>query len=442
MIAPTAPRRPPPQLQPPAIETAAIEPPPAAFLSVMNSPSTLVVAAARVAFALVLSLAASASPAGPATQVSPKVSPGSSPEVTADAFARAADYSAEHAGRALLVMRDGKVLHERYDNGWTAQRPHPLASGTKSFSGILAAAAIQDGFIPDWDTKVVSDLPTWAGDPLKSQITLRHLLSLSSGLEPGDNVVGGRGGGRLLGAGAAQRAQRLERQGGPEPADLYAASLALPMAGKPGAQFRYGPSHFYSFGAYLEARLVAANAPQTTVDAYLKARIIEPLGITSMLIGRDKAGHPNLPGGMLLTARDWAKFGQFVLDRGAITLPDGTKKQLLREDLLAELFKPSAANPRYGLTWWLPSGDGSTEEADTGGNLNERLQRRSLDAQTAALKAPDGKPLTVYMAAGLGKQRLLVVPELDLVIVRFAEATAKGSDYSDAELARRLLAVP
>ena len=48
---------------------------------------------------------------------------------------------------------------------------------------------------------------------------------------------------------------------------------------------------------------------------------------------------------------------------------------------------------------------------------------------------PDGKPLRVYMAAGLGKQRLLVLPDHGITIVRFAEATRENQrDYSDAKL--------
>ena len=56
-------------------------------------------------------------------------------------FAKAADYSAQLSGRALLIQREGSVIFERYDNGWAAGRPHPLASGTKSFTGVMAMMA-------------------------------------------------------------------------------------------------------------------------------------------------------------------------------------------------------------------------------------------------------------------------------------------------------------
>lgn len=59
----------------------------------------------------------------------------------------AASYSAEHRGISLLVMIDGKIVFEDYPNGGRANRPHELASGTKSFSGVMAACAVQDGLL-------------------------------------------------------------------------------------------------------------------------------------------------------------------------------------------------------------------------------------------------------------------------------------------------------
>lgn len=117
----------------------------------------------------------------------------------------------------------------------------------------------------------------------------------------------------------------------------------------------------------------------------------------------------------MLTARNWAKFGQFVLDKGSIKKTETVN--LLKEDLPMQCFEPSATNNKYGLTWWLNGVDGP---ADTDIRQN-------------------GTPLKVYMAAGLGKQRLYVIPKYDLVVVRFAEPSSQGARFQNDDFMKPIL---
>lgn len=375
---------------------------------------------------------------------------------TKDAFQAAADYSAQHSGRAILVMRDGQVLFEQYNN-WTATRPHPLASGTKSFTGVMAMMAIQDGLIT-LDEPASDTLTEWQSDPKKNSITIRQLLTLSSGLDPADKLLGGRGGRRLLGEGARKRADRLGAD--PKPSNHFETVLTVPSKREPGAAFEYGPSHFYAFGALLERKLENANLPQKTTLDYLQQRVFKDLNIENAFIGKDHEGCPNLPGGALLPAREWAKFGQFVLDQGSVRQADATIVQKLNPELLAQCFVPSDKNPSYGLTWWLnvnaestlvdamiadgmndPAKDASKEgdanEPDARAKMRQRIRERlkaaKQEREADQLSAMGGEPIRVYMAAGLGKQRLYVLPDHNIVIVRFAEATDQGRNFSDAE---------
>ena len=277
-------------------------------------------------------------------------------------YTAAADYSKEMSGRAVLVMHRGEVVFERYDGGWTATRPHPLASGTKSFTGIAAMFAVQDGLIT-LDEKVSDTLTEWKSDERKSQITVRQLLTMSSGLDPSEGPVGTRGGSRLLGEMAKRRTERLNAGGGEAVRDHYQAAIDAKMVSEPGERFRYGPSHFYAFGAMLERKLAAAGKPEKTILDYMHAKFLDPIGLKVAWFGKDPAGRPNLPGGCLLTAREWAKFGEFVRLEGSWKQADGAAKELLKPELLAECFKPSKANPSYGLTWWLRRTD---DAADAG----------------------------------------------------------------------------
>ena len=352
----------------------------------------------------------------------------------------AADYSAKQAGRAVLVLHDGDVVFERAEGSWKPGYPHPLASGTKSFSGVLAAFALQDGLFSSWDERAADTLVEWRSDPRKSQITLRQLLSLSSGLDPGQDVF--EKGVGALAAGRPREAAVDRLLSEPGDRDFFAAAVKIEATAEPGAAFRYGPSHFYAFGALLEAKLKARAATDPSFPAdvlgYMEARIFRPLGIAVGRLGKDAVGHPNLPGGASLALREWAKFGEFVRRGGVVRDESGKDVRLLRADLLAECFRPSASNERYGLTWWLPLAGESVEADAADGLRGAALRRRnprpaapeSRPAEAAQL-GPDGLPIKIYMAAGLGKQRLYIVPAFGLVIVRFAEIGPNGRRFED-----------
>lgn len=415
-------------------------------LATLQSPSSPLVCSLSLTMRTLLPILALSllAPAPVFADDAPPPSAATAPDAALKArCAAAADYSAAHSGRVLLVMKDGKLVFERADNGWKLDRAHPLASGSKSFVGVVAAAAVQDGLLT-WDELAADTLTEWKDDPKKSRITVRHLLTLSSGLDPSDALLGGRGGGRLLGQGARDRADRL----GPEkdrPDDFFKAALAVPCETEPGAKFKYGPAHFYAFGELLQRKLKARHAadptfPDTTFWSYMKRRVLDPIGVDVAVWTKDAAGNPQLPGGALLTAREWANFGQFILDRGH-TRPAAalSESPLIKPDLLDELFKPSKANPNYGLTWWLPTDANPEAALVADGPMRERLRDRLRQNQMGAILGRDGKPLTVLMAAGLGKQRLIVIPSEGLVIVRFAEATREGQSYQDRDLIAHIL---
>src|SRR4029079_11187654 len=124
-----------------------------------------------------------------------------------------AEYSQSHTGHALVVLFDGQVIFEQYDNGGASEKPHSLASGAKCFVGPAAVAAVQDGLIK-LDDPAVENIPEWKDDPAKSAITYRTLLSRPSGLT---HPTGDDG-------------KRM----------TWKKKTALPMAAKPGEHFEYG----------------------------------------------------------------------------------------------------------------------------------------------------------------------------------------------------------
>ena len=299
-------------------------------------------------------------------------------------FAEGAAYSAERRGVSFLVMRRGEVIFEDYANEGAPERGWELASGTKSFTGVMAAAAIRDDLIASWDERAVDTLSEWRNDD-RRHITIRHLLSLTSGITGGP----------------------IARP------PTYADAIAQQAEATPGARFAYGPTPFQIFGEIIRRK--------TNGDplAYLQRRIFDPLDIEPQRWRRGADGMPHLPSGAALTARDWARFGWFVMQGG---------EGRVDRAALAQCFEGSRANPGYGLSWWLlrngliPPGRNAGLEIDTA--LSERLGG-------------------VSMAAGAGNQRLYLIPALDLVVVRQATGVLQalmhrdsGPRWSDAEFLR------
>ena len=270
-------------------------------------------------------------------------------------------YAERHALQALVVQRGAEIVFERYGGGYDAAKPHALYSGTKSFWGVLAVAAEEDGLLA-LDEPVGNTLPSWS-DGEKAAVTLRHLLQLTAGIAFG-------------GLGSA--------------VPTFDAAEQVALRDVPGSTFTYGGIPLQVFGAVLRAKLAARGR---SPNAYLRERVLDPAGVDVASWRTLKDGTEPLPTGAFLTARAWLTFGALVRDGG---------REIVSRAALARCFAGSAANPRYGLAWWLSP----------------------LPA------APD-----IVYASGAGGQGLYVVPAHDAVVVKFGN----GSSYKHDAFLRRLL---
>lgn len=270
---------------------------------------------------------------------------------------QAATLSEDHGGLAFVVQHHGQVVFERYAPRRDADDAWFLASGTKSFCGVAAVCMVEDGLLTSLDEVVADTITEWRDDPRKARITVRQLLALVAGI---DTAAG-----------------ELD---GPKFSDKYAIALTQPTFAEPGAKFRYGPAPFYVFGELMRRKLRAADDRAEDPLQYMRRRFLDPIGMRIDDWRHDRAGNPQLPSGAKLAAREWAKFGEFIRERGRVG-----ERQLVAAQLLDQCFVPSTANRRYGLTFWLPRAG-------------------------------------VVQAAGAGGQRLVIVRDHGLVIVRQATA--------------------
>jgi CubicO group peptidase (beta-lactamase class C family) len=317
-------------------------------------------------------------------------------EIEPSDCARAAKYSESKRGVSMLVMQNGRRIFERYANGGSARERWPIFSGTKSFWGIAALAAVRDGLFK-LDDPVSDAITEWKNDPRKSQITIRQLLNQTDGIE---------------GASRLQRASIRDRN---------AMAIRLPAVAEPGSAFIYGPSHLQVFAEVLRRKLNGRAATD-----YIAGRVLNRFGLRGLNYKKDARGNPLPATGFELTAREWARLGELVLGRG-----NYRGRQMVPANLLREAFAGSQANPSYGLTFWLNEQAPLGREAD----MERMLDLPWQSAGWADVCICRDAPADMVVALGSGYQRLFVIPSLKAIIVR----QGSNAKFSDAHFLRLVL---
>ena len=296
----------------------------------------------------------------------------------------------------MLVIQNGRTVFEHYANGGSASGRWPIFSGTKSFWGIAALAAVRDGLFK-LDDPVSDTITEWKSDPRKSRITIRQLLNQTDGIE------------------GASRLQRASIQ------DRNAMAIGLPALAEPGASFIYGPSHLQIFSELLPRKLGGRGT-----IAYFEEHVSDRLRIGHLNYKKDRHGNPLPATGFELTAREWARLGELLLGSG-----NYRGRQIVPANLLREAFAGSQANPSYGLTFWLNQQAPSGREMDMERMLDLPWQKAQW---TDACICKDA-PADMVVALGSGYQRLFVIPSLKAIIVR----QGSNAKFSDAHFLRLVL---
>ena len=296
----------------------------------------------------------------------------------------------------MLVVQNGRTIFEHYANGGSACGRWPIFSGTKSFWGITALAAVRDGLFK-LDDPVSDTITEWKNDPRKSQIAIRQLLNQTDGIE---------------GASRLQRASIRDRN---------AMAIRLPTVAEPGSVFIYGPSHLQIFSELLRRKLKGGRT-----SAYFEGHVSNRLGLGRLNYKKDARGNPLPATGFELTAREWARLGELVLGRG-----NYHGRQIVPADLLREAFAGSQANPSYGLTFWLNQGAPNGREVD----MEQMLDLPWQAAQWRDVCICKDAPADMVVALGSGYQRLFIIPSLHALIVR----QGSNAKFSDAHFLRVVL---
>jgi len=270
---------------------------------------------------------------------------------------------------AVLVVHDGRIIAERYADGFHARMPLPGWSMAKSVLNALIGLLVDQGRL-SLDRREL--MPGWRTPDRRAEISLEDLLRMRSGL------------------------RFSEAYGNPwsdvlhmlyDCHDTAAYAAGLPLTSTPGTVWSYssGTSNILS-------SIVRRTVGESDYHAWPRRELFDRIGMTSAVLEPDAAGTFVCSSYMVATARDWARFGQLFVD-------DGMWKgaRVLSRDWIRFSTTPTPQSEgRFGAHWWLKL------NPDIGG-----------DSAAAQRIAPDA-----FFAVGHEGQTLSVIPSKRLVVVR------------------------
>lgn len=290
--------------------------------------------------------------------------------------------------RAIIVVKSGEIIYERYREGFTRQTRHVSWSAAKSLTTTLVGRAVQTGLIESIDDPMPAAFND--GDP-RGEISWRHWLQLLDGLDYSEN-----------GTGELTTMDAVQMMYGEGQFDQLAhVRREFPLAHTPGTHWNYSTATFH-----LAARAVQSLIPGTCVDAdadpklckadpavmtdWINTVLFGPLGIDGV-VEYDAAGTMLGGSNAYMSARDYARFGLLILRDG---IWDG--QRLLPEGWVDfNRTNPASSDTNvYGAGFWP-----TPEQSD--------------DPEMSHLP-----PYDAFQASGREGQLVWIVPSRDLVIVR------------------------
>lgn len=282
----------------------------------------------------------------------------------------------------LLIARNGKLVFEDYFYGHHRDRPHDTRSASKSLAAVLTGAVIEAGYpvstsMPVYETIYGGRMPEVL-DPLKKQMTLEHLLTMSSGFYCDDRDPNAPGNEDVM-------------QEQSEDTDWYHYTLVLPMALAPGQEAIY-----CSVNPNLIGKVLSSATGQPLEDLF-QDLIAGPLALGRYHLQLQPTGEPYMGGGIYWMPRDFMKLGQLMLNNGV-----WNGKRVVSEEWVRRSIAPHypLQDRNYGYLWWVDD------------------------------YPWQGRTLKAFYAGGNGGQVVIGIPELDLVICFW------GGNYSSRTLYR------
>jgi len=288
---------------------------------------------------------------------------------------------------SFLVIRHGTIVMEEYFNGGEPLLSSNVFSTSKSMLSALVGIALREGYVNHLDQPAAEFLPDLFGtldDPAKSTVTLRQLLTMTSGL---------------------QWSESRDPDTVFDTTDWVRAWWSFPMAQRSGAGFNYNTGMTHTMSAIL-----TIQSGMSTCE-FATRYLFEPLGITVEHWSQDPLGVFMGGSHLFITSREMAKFGLLYLHQGQWQGEQIVPRNWVEESLTRQVRAYASDNYDYGYGYW-------------------------WQLPTLITDDPEHDPYTVMAAVGYGTQRIYLIPELDIVVVFTADGShiqSSPEEYLDTD---------
>ncbi|NLC98080.1 MAG: serine hydrolase [Actinomycetales bacterium] len=299
----------------------------------------------------------------------------------------------------LVVVKDGKLVVEKYWRGEDPEKPRVAFSVTKSVVSTLVGIAQDDGDLRIID-RASQYIPEWNGTDSET-VTVRNLLANDSGRkwDPKTDYSG------LFSAD-----------------NMSEYAVGLGQMAPPGKVWAYNNSAIQT----LDRILIEATGRRPYEIA--RDRIFEPLGMSNSRISSDSSGQSTgMSAGMLTTCMDLARFG-LMIEQGGVW----QGQRIVSEEWIADATGRASQklNAAYGYLWWLNRAGDVRGPLDDGSSAPPVVQARR--------QLVPGGPKDMFSAMGFGGQIVLIDPASRTVVVRMGDPNVDGqlSRYDIPDAAR------
>lgn len=293
---------------------------------------------------------------------------------------------------SVLIVRSGTLIFEEQLRTTTDSQDthinntdpnvHSLQSVSKSLASALVGIAIEQGHIASVDTPFYDFFSEYDGfanwDERKSRMTLENVLNMRHGWQWDEWSYPYSDSRNSLGEIYRRHLDRVK------------GLLDLPMQTEPGSTFAYSTIASVALGAAVE------NSSGMPLEDFAETYLFEPVGITSARWGMTPVGRAHTGGGLFMSSRDMARFGQLYLNKGQWNGQQIIPESWVETSIQSRVYLDYGHSEYYGYQWWMKTFD-----------------------------LADGRSIDTFSAQGNGGQFIFVAPQLDTVIV------FTGSNYND-----------
>ena len=240
------------------------------------------------------------------------------------------DYINKFKVGGLIILRNGKILHEEYNFGNNQESRWISFSVTKSVTSMLLGAAIKDGFIKNVEEPVVTYLPHLI-DSSYRDVTIKQVLHMSSGIKWNEDYT--------------DPYSDVSLASGLNSLELYSYLNKLGKSSNPGEKFNYNTGEANLIGG------IVRSAIGNNLSTYLEQKIWKPFGMEHDAYWVLDNDYSLELGGCCINAtlRDYSRIGLFAMNKGITT--EGIA--VLPSNWIDESTNPSNNLKYYGYQWWL-----------------------------------------------------------------------------------------